>query len=107
MNYCTETEFMHVFRTWREHISIKTDVKVAFLIFRFSKEKQFFFEISLRGLKKKFFFFFKIHRNELRFKNNRQNALKPKYVVNGYYAHLWFTSDDFLKNFRVADDFFR
>ena len=32
--------------------------------------------------------------------------MKPKYVVNGYYAHLWFTSDDFLKNFRWPDENF-
>ena len=32
--------------------------------------------------------------------------MKPKYVVNEYYAHLWFTSDDFLKNFRYPDENF-
>jgi hypothetical protein len=61
-----------------------TDLGVAVVIFGFSKEKKFFFEISLRILKKKIFFFFKIHGNELRFKNNHQNDLKPKYVVNGH-----------------------
>ena len=30
--------------------------------------------------------------------------MKPKYDVNGYYARLWFTSDDFLKNFRWPDE---
>ena len=30
--------------------------------------------------------------------------MKPKYVVNGYKAHLWIISDDFLKNFRWPDE---
>ena len=38
--------------------------------------------------------------------NDHQNDLKPEYVVNGHQAHLWFTSDDFLKNFQNRDDFF-
>ena len=59
------------------------------------------------SLKKKIFVFFKIHRNELRFKNNHQNALKPKYVVNELLKRIWVTFDNFLKNFRVADDFYR
>ena len=44
------------------------------------------------------------HKNELMSANTHQNVIKPKYDVNGYYAHLWFTSDDFLKNFRSPDE---
>ena len=44
------------------------------------------------------------HKDELMSANTHQNVLKPKYVVNGYYAHLWFTSDDFLKIFRSPDE---
>ena len=76
------------------------------MIFRIPKEKIFFFEISLRILKKKILFFFEIHRNGLRFKTNRQNVLKPKYVVNELLKRIWVTFDNFLKNFRGADDFF-
>ena len=46
------------------------------------------------------------YKNELRSANNHQNVMKPKYVVNGLYAYLWFTSDDFLKNFRWPDENF-
>ena len=44
------------------------------------------------------------HKSELMSVNNHQNVMKPKHVVNGYYAHLRFTSDDFLKNFRSPDE---
>ena len=44
------------------------------------------------------------YKNELMSANTHQNILKPEYDVNGYYAHLWFTSDDFLKNFRSPDE---
>ena len=44
------------------------------------------------------------HKNELMPANTHQNVMKPKYDVKGYYAHLWFTSDDFLKNFRSPDE---
>ena len=44
------------------------------------------------------------HKNELMSANAHQNVMKPKYDVNGYYAHHWFTSDDFLKNFRTPDE---
>ena len=46
------------------------------------------------------------YKNELRSANNHQNGMKPKYVVNGFIAHLWFTSDDFLKNVRWPDENF-
>ena len=46
------------------------------------------------------------HKNELMSANTHQNVMKPKYDVNGYQAHPWFTSDDFLKNFQNRDDFF-
>ena len=46
------------------------------------------------------------YKNELRSANNHQNVIKPKYVVNEFLAHLWFTSDDFLKNFRWSDENF-
>ena len=42
------------------------------------------------------------HKNELTSSmsaNTHQNVMKPKYDVNEYYAHPWFTSDDFLKIF--------
>ena len=35
------------------------------------------------------------HKNELMSANTHQNVMKLKYDVNGYYARLWFTSDDF------------
>ena len=37
------------------------------------------------------------HKNELMSANTHQNVMTPKYDVNAYYAHLWFTSDDFLR----------
>ena len=77
------------------------------MIFRFSKEKKIFPQEFIKDFEEKNFFFFKIHRNELRLKNNHQNALKPKYVVNGLLKRIWVTFDNFLKNFRGADDFFR
>ena len=36
-------------------------------------------------------------------RNNHQNVMKPEYDVNGYYARLRFTSDDFLKKIRWPD----
>ena len=36
--------------------------------------------------------------------NTHQNVMKLEYDVNGYYAHLWSTSDYFLKNFRSPDE---
>jgi len=53
-------------------------------------------------LKKNFFF----QKNIFLDGNNHQNVLKPKYVVNGLLAPAWVTFDEFLKNFRGADDFF-
>ena len=44
------------------------------------------------------------HKNELMSANTHQNVMKPKYDVNGYQARLWFTSDDFLENFRWPDE---
>jgi len=75
-----------------------------FLIFR---RKKIFLRDFIKDFEEKIFFFFKIHRNELRFKNNHQNVLKPKYVVNGLLKRIWVTFDNFLKNFRIPDDFFR
>ena len=79
------------------------------MIFRIPKEKNFFLRDFIKDLEEKLFlfFFFEIHRNELRFKNNHQNVLKPKYVVNELLRCIWVTFDDFLKKFRGADDFFR
>ena len=99
MNPCTEIEFMYVFRRPQEHILIKTDLQVAFLIFRFSKEKNIFLQEFIKDFEEKNLFFFKIHINELRFKNNRQNVLKPKYVVNGLLKRISITFDDFLTLF--------
>ena len=47
-----------------------------------------------------------IYKSELMSANSHQNVMKPKYDVNGMLAHLWFTSDDFLKNFRGPDENF-
>ena len=77
------------------------------LDFSIFKRKKIFLRDFIKGFEEKKNFFFKIHRNELRFKNNRQNALKPKYVVNGLLKRIWVTFDNFLKKFRGADDFFR
>ena len=44
------------------------------------------------------------HKNELLATNTHQNVMKPEYDVNGFIALLWFTSDDFLKNFRWPDE---
>ena len=107
VNCCTRNEKTIICRRRWEHILNTTDLGVAVVIFRFSKEKKFFSRNSLRILKKKIFFFFIIHGNELRFKNNHQNTLKPEYVVNELLKRIWVTFDNFSKNFRVADDFFR
>ena len=58
-----------------------TSRPLDFLIF---KRKKIFLRDFIKDFEEKIFFFFKIHKNELRFKNNHQNDLKPKYVVNGY-----------------------
>ena len=36
--------------------------------------------------------------------NNHQIVMRPKYDVNELLKHLWFTSDDFLKNFWSPDE---
>ena len=56
VNCCTRNEKTIISRSGWEHILNTTDLGVAVVIFGFSKEKKFFFEISLRILKKKFFF---------------------------------------------------
>ena len=38
------------------------------------------------------------HKSELMSANTHQIVMRPEYDVNGLYAPLWFTSDDFLKN---------
>ena len=58
-----------------------------------------FEEKKMIKLKKKFFSNTS-HKNYILAKNTCRNVIKPKYVINGYEAHLWLTSDDFLKNFR-------
>ena len=73
----------------------KIELRVIFLNFRFSKEKQIFQQEFIKDFEEKNFFFFKIHGNELRFKNNHQNALKPKYVVNELLKRIWVTFDNF------------
>ena len=52
------------------------------------------------------FLLYMSHKNELISANNYQNVMKPKYDVNGLYAPLEVTSDDFLKNFRLPDENF-
>ena len=44
------------------------------------------------------------HKNELMSESTHQNVMKPKYDVNRDYAHHQFTSDDFLKNFRLPEE---
>ena len=44
------------------------------------------------------------HKNELMSANTHQNVIKPKYDVNEYFAHPYFTIDDFLKNFLSPDE---
>ena len=56
VNCCTRNGKTIIYRRCWEHILNTTDLGVAVVIFRFSKEKKFFFEISLRILKKKIFF---------------------------------------------------
>ena len=85
----------------------KNRVTSRSLDFSNSKRKNFFLRDFIKDFEEKNFFFFEIHRNELRFKNNHQNVLKPKYVVNELLKRIWVAFDDFLKKFRGADDFFR
>ena len=64
----------------------------------------FLFEEKKLQKEKNFVLLCIAHKNEIMSANNHQNVMKQKYVVNEYYAHLWFTSDDFLKNFRSPDE---
>ena len=86
------------------HIQILKKFRVWRAVARI--EVEWFFSLKRKKFNKFHFSFITSmsYRNELRSANNYQNVIKPKYVVNGYFAHLWFTSDDFLKNFRWPDE---